>query len=100
AEDGIRYIHVTGVQTCALPIFLVNPRVELRIPVLGSIQTALFIDAGNLWYDRSQFQPFNWRYTVGTGVRIETPGGPLVFGYGFNVARVVDAFTGGGPNSR
>jgi len=78
----------------------VNPRAELRIPVLGSIQTAPFIDAGNLWYDRSQFQPFNWRYTVGTGVRIETPVGPLVFDYGFNVARVVDAFTGGGPNSR
>src|SRR3712207_7857006 len=24
AEDGIRYIGVTGVQTCALPIFTVN----------------------------------------------------------------------------
>jgi outer membrane protein assembly factor BamA len=37
---------------------------------------------------------------TGTGVRIETPVGPLVFDYGFNVARVVDAITGGGPNSR
>src|SRR5690606_39709498 len=25
AEDGIRYFHVTGVQTCALPIFRVFP---------------------------------------------------------------------------
>src|SRR5690606_39534340 len=26
AEDGIRDFHVTGVQTCALPIFLGNPQ--------------------------------------------------------------------------
>src|SRR5690606_40673317 len=26
AEDGIRYFHVTGVQTCALPIFAIAPR--------------------------------------------------------------------------
>src|SRR5690606_39531583 len=25
AEDGIRYFHVTGVQTCALPIFRRSP---------------------------------------------------------------------------
>src|SRR5690606_40588130 len=24
AEDGIRYFHVTGVQTCALPIYLIQ----------------------------------------------------------------------------
>ena len=32
------------------------------------------------------------RYAVGTGLRIGTPVGPLVFDYGFNVERVVDAF--------
>jgi outer membrane protein assembly factor BamA len=30
------------------------------------------------------------RYAVGTGVRIGTPIGPLVFDYGFNVHRVLD----------
>src|SRR5690606_39766516 len=38
AEDGIRDFHVTGVQTCALPISLVH-RLDLRI----SIRTAFNI---------------------------------------------------------
>src|SRR5256886_5247211 len=33
AEDGIRDLTVTGVQTCALPIFIPSfPRIELRLP--------------------------------------------------------------------
>ena len=34
--------------------------------------------------------PFDLRYAVGTGLRIATPIGPLVFDYGFNVDRVLD----------
>lgn len=78
----------------------VNPRVELRIPLGGSIQTALFLDAGNLWADRNEFNPFVLRYTAGTGLRIETPVGPLVFDYGFNIERLIDAFAGERDNSR
>ena len=72
-------------------VFL-NPRAELRIPLGGSIETALFMDAGNLWTDPARVQPFNLRYAVGTGLRIATPIGPLVFDYGFNVDRVLDDF--------
>ena len=68
----------------------VNPRAELRIPVGSSVETALFVDAGNLWTDPTRFQPFDLRYAVGTGLRIATPIGPLVFDYGFNVDRVLD----------
>src|SRR5690606_40069054 len=32
AEDGIRDFHVTGVQTCALPISCRRPRWERRLP--------------------------------------------------------------------
>jgi outer membrane protein assembly factor BamA len=68
----------------------VNPRAELRIPVGSSVETALFVDAGNLWTAPSRFQPLDLRYAVGTGLRIATPIGPLVFDYGFNVDRVLD----------
>jgi len=34
---------------------------------------------------------FQLRYATGSGVRIGTPIGPLVFDYGFNVERVLDA---------
>ena len=67
-----------------------NPRAELRIPVASSIETALFVDAGNLWTDPARVNAFELRYAVGTGLRIATPIGPLVFDYGFNVDRVLD----------
>src|SRR3990167_8582932 len=45
AEDGIRYLTVTGVQTCALPIWLDDP-VELE---LLETQTAFLADEGEKW---------------------------------------------------
>ncbi|HEX9620029.1 MAG TPA: BamA/TamA family outer membrane protein, partial [Polyangiaceae bacterium] len=69
----------------------VNPRLELRIPLGESIQTAAFLDAGNLWTDPSVvFDAFRLRYAVGSGLRVRTPVGPLAFDYGFNVERVLD----------
>ncbi len=68
----------------------INPRIELRIPLSGSVQTAMFLDTGNLWRDPARLDPFVLRYAVGTGIRVATPIGPLVFDYGFNVDRVLD----------
>ena len=68
----------------------VNPRAELRIPLSTNVQTALFVDAGNLWTEPGDLEPFDLRYAAGTGIRIGTPIGPLVFDYGFNIDRVLD----------
>ena len=70
----------------------INPRAELRIPLGGSVQTALFVDAGNLWSSLRAFRDltFRLRYAAGTGIRISTPVGPLVFDYGFNLERILD----------
>jgi outer membrane protein assembly factor BamA len=65
----------------------VNPRVELRIPLAGPVETALFVDAGNLWIDRSEVRPWDLRYTSGTGLRVATPIGPVAVDYGINVSR-------------
>ncbi len=80
--------------------FFFNPRTELRIPLVGSVQTVVFLDAGNLWADESRIDLLKLRYGVGTGLRIETPVGPLVFDYGFNVDRVLDALIPTRPNQR
>jgi outer membrane protein assembly factor BamA len=69
----------------------VNPRLELRIPLTGGVHTALFLDSGNLWVDPAQVDLLELRYAVGSGLRVGTPVGPLVFDYGFNVERVLDA---------
>lgn len=70
----------------------VNPRAELRIPLTGSVQTALFLDTGNLWSSIGALQDpgFRLRYSAGSGIRIATPVGPLVFDYGFNLERLLD----------
>ena len=70
----------------------INPRAELRIPLTSSVQTALFLDTGNLWSSLRAFQDldFRLRYAAGSGIRIATPVGPLVFDYGFNLERLLD----------
>ncbi len=86
--------------------FFVNPRAELRIPLTGTFQTALFLDAGNVWTrppswltlfssnvtntNSGTINYWHLRYAVGTGLRLGTPVGPLVFDYGFNIERVLD----------
>ena len=50
AEDGIRDIGVTGVQTCALPISFARDLIETRGHV-GDVKLQAFLDAG---YDKRQ----------------------------------------------
>jgi outer membrane protein insertion porin family len=65
-------------------VFL-NPRAELRVPLWGPLETALFLDAGNVWVDPSRVEPWRLRYAAGSGVRFDTPVGPIAFDYGFNL---------------
>jgi outer membrane protein assembly factor BamA len=74
---------------------MVNPRFELRFPIRSPIEGAVFSDIGYLWSDPTHiFSTFTSfihniapRADVGIGVRIDTPVGPIVFDYGFNVTR-------------
>jgi outer membrane protein insertion porin family len=68
---------------------LINPRVELRIPVSGPFETVLFFDTGNLWQDAAYpfDHGFTWRAAVGTGIRVQTPIAPIALDYGINLTR-------------
>ncbi len=77
--------------------FFVNPRAELRIPLGQVVQTALFLDAGNLWANLQDINYLRLRYAIGSGLRVATPVGPLAFDYGFNVERIMDRLF---PNRR
>lgn len=74
-------------------VFL-NPRLELRVPLSGSMSTAIFLDSGNVWSDPANIDPTRLRYAAGTGLRVATPVGPLVFDYGFNLGSLADAVRG------
>lgn len=68
---------------------LVNPRAELRIPIAGPFETVIFFDTGNLW--QNAMYPFEhgitMRAAAGTGLRLQTPVGPLALDYGFNLTK-------------
>ncbi|MEN8151785.1 MAG: BamA/TamA family outer membrane protein [Planctomycetota bacterium] len=61
--------------------------VELRIPVWGALETALFFDAGNIVRFHDDPLLRDYRFAVGTGLRIRTPLGPIRLDYGWNPDR-------------
>lgn len=75
---------------------MVNPRIELRLPVTGPFETVIFGDFGNLWRDPGYIfksvawekHPFPLRVAVGSGIRVQTPVGPLALDYGINLTRL------------
>lgn len=70
--------------------FMVNERLELRIPIKSPFETVAFCDIGNLWIDPTypfRQGAFPMRVAVGSGLRVQTPVGPLAVDYGFNVTR-------------
>jgi outer membrane protein assembly factor BamA len=71
---------------------MVNPKVELRIPLAGSLETVAFADIGNLWrYPSTPFDSgrFPIRAGVGSGLRYQTPIGPAALDFGINTTRYV-----------
>jgi outer membrane protein assembly factor BamA len=68
----------------------VNPRTELRIPIVGSLGTVAFLDAANLWANPFALlddpKSFTLRATAGTGVRLDTPLFPIAIDLGWNLA--------------
>jgi len=57
---------------------------ELRIPLVGDLQGALFFDEGGVWYDRVRVNLTELRYGVGVGLRFVTPAGALSADVGWN----------------
>jgi outer membrane protein assembly factor BamA len=72
---------------------MINPRAELRVPVRPPVDTVLFLDAGNIWQSAQYMLTHGMvlRTNVGTGVRIETPIGPLAFDYGVNLSLLLSS---------
>ncbi len=58
---------------------------ELRFPVYGAIGGAVFSDTGNVFSKLSDFSLMDLTQTLGFGLRIKTPIGPLRFDLGFLV---------------
>jgi outer membrane protein assembly complex protein YaeT len=66
---------------------LLEGSLELRFPLFGAFGGALFVDFGNVFSEAFTYQLDNLRYTVGPGVRYNTPIGPIRLDVGFIVDR-------------
>jgi outer membrane protein insertion porin family len=66
---------------------LIDGSVELRFPVYGPVGAVLFVDFGNVFQDSFTYKLDELRYSVGPGLRYETPIGPLRVDVGFIVDR-------------
>jgi outer membrane protein insertion porin family len=59
--------------------------VEIRVPVYRFISIAGFYDTGNVFRNVSDIRFSDFSHTVGVGLRIKTPFGPLRADYGYNL---------------
>ena len=59
--------------------------IELRYPLFWRLSLVGFFEGGNVWERPYHYELGNLGYAVGTGLRIETPIGPVRFDVGFPV---------------
>jgi len=57
---------------------------EVRFPLVGDFQGAVFIDQGGVWFDRLKVDLTEVRYALGLGLRYITPAGALAADLGWN----------------
>jgi outer membrane protein assembly complex protein YaeT len=60
-------------------------KVEVRVPLKGSLEAGFFADLGNLWLNPHEANLTQLRADIGLGLRFVTPIGPAALDVGFNV---------------
>jgi outer membrane protein assembly complex protein YaeT len=58
---------------------------ELRATLVGNFGGVLFLDGGNVWADDWSIDVSDLRYAVGSGLRYQTPVGPVRFDIGYQL---------------
>ncbi len=64
---------------------LIVANLEIRVPLLRSVHLAGFYDTGNVFRELSSVTLGGFSHTIGIGLRLKTPFGPLRADYGYNV---------------
>jgi outer membrane protein insertion porin family/translocation and assembly module TamA len=73
---------------------------ELRFPLRGRLSGVMFVDAGNVWADRSQINLSELRCAIGPGLRYLTPVGPIRADFGIQLNPIRGLVINGLPEQR
>jgi outer membrane protein assembly complex protein YaeT len=73
---------------------------EMRFPIRGRLSGAAFVDAGNVWAGDWEAHPGDLRWSVGPGLRFETPIGPVRADFGFQLTPIAGLVINGTPEAR
>jgi outer membrane protein assembly complex protein YaeT len=74
--------------------------VEARERIRGSFGAVLFFDTGNVWAESWGMHFNDLRRAVGTGLRYQTPVGPLRFDVGYQLNPIPGLIVNGNPQTR
>jgi outer membrane protein assembly complex protein YaeT len=73
---------------------------EGRMWFTRSFGAVMFLDGGNVWPGDGEFKLDDLRYAVGTGLRYNTPVGPVRFDYGYQLNPIPGLLVNGEPQTR
>ncbi|MDA2932159.1 outer membrane protein assembly factor BamA [Nitrospinae bacterium AH-259-F20] len=68
--------------------FVLNNQVRYPLVDMINLSGVVFLDAGNVYSEYEDFNPFDLRYGTGAGVRLLSPIGPLGLDYGVKIDRL------------
>ena len=77
-----------------------NFSTELRANVWRSLGAVIFLDGGNVWTNRWDFNLNDMRYDVGPGLRYQTPIGPIRADLGFQLNPIPGLLVNGKEEAR
>jgi outer membrane protein assembly complex protein YaeT len=77
-----------------------NFSTELRAQLWRNFGAVIFLDGGNVWYSRWNFDLNDLRYDVGPGLRYQTPIGPIRVDVGFQLNPIPGLIVNGKPQPR